>query len=134
MTGFWSGSSTLARYGLGGILADDMGLGKTLQVIAFLLAQKQPHQLPALVVAPTSLMYNWLEELERFAPQLKALVIAGSKAEREQKRAQYEAADVIITTYNMLKRDIGDYETMRFRYCFLDEAQHIKSEYAKCES
>lgn len=126
VTGFcWL--STLARYGLGGILADDMGLGKTLQVIAFLLAQKQPHQLPALVVAPTSLMYNWLEELERFAPQLKALVIAGSKAEREQKRAQYEAADVIITTYNMLKRDIGDYETMRFRYCFLDEAQHIKN-------
>jgi len=126
VTGFcWL--STLAKYGLGGILADDMGLGKTLQVIAFLLSQKRADRLPSLVVTPTSLMYNWLDEIQRFAPSLKAAVIAGTKGERQDLLGDYENADIVITTYNMLKRDISDYEKMRFRYCFLDEAQHIKN-------
>ncbi len=126
VTGFcWL--SALASYGLGGILADDMGLGKTLQVIAFLLAHREKDAPPALVVAPTSLMYNWLDEIERFAPQLKASVIAGSKKEREAALAVDGGYDVIVTTYNMLKRDIALYEKQRFSYCFLDEAQHIKN-------
>ncbi len=120
--------SSLAAYGLGGILADDMGLGKTLQVIAFLLAHKEGAQQPSLVVAPTSLVYNWLDEIERFAPQLRARVIAGTKKEREEAlAAAAEDCDVLITTYNMLKRDIKSYEGRSFRYAFLDEAQHIKN-------
>ena len=127
VTGFnWL--SNLSAYHLGGILADDMGLGKTLQVIAFLLAKQNYQEPPSLVVAPTSLMYNWLEEIERFAPQLKAAAVAGTKAEREKILAEADASyDVLITTYNMLKRDIAMYEKRRFRYAFLDEAQHIKN-------
>ena len=126
VTGFaWL--STLASYGLGGILADDMGLGKTLQVIAFLLAHRAQSSAPALVVAPTSLMYNWLDEIKRFAPELKAEAIAGTKKEREALLKADLGYDVIITTYNMLKRDIALYEQQNFRYCFLDEAQHIKN-------
>lgn len=118
---------TLATHGLGGILADDMGLGKTLEVIAFLLARRQEGASPTLVVTPTSLMYNWLEEIERFAPELRALTIAGSKKERRARLAAAMEQDVVVTTYNLLKRDIADYETRSFRYCFLDEAQHIKN-------
>ena len=104
-----------------------MGLGKTLQVIAFLLAHREEEAPPALVVAPTSLMYNWMDEIVRFAPQLRAAVIAGTKKEREASLAGDMQYDVIITTYNMLKRDISLYEKQNFRYCFLDEAQHIKN-------
>ncbi|SHK61091.1 Superfamily II DNA or RNA helicase, SNF2 family [Selenomonas ruminantium] len=127
VTGFnWL--SNLASYHLGGILADDMGLGKTLQVIAFLLSKQDYQQPPSLVVAPTSLMYNWLDEIERFAPELKACAVAGTKAEREKILAEADASyDVLITTYNMMKRDIDMYEKRKFRYAFLDEAQHIKN-------
>lgn len=127
VTGFnWL--STLADYHLGGILADDMGLGKTLQVIAFLLARQDASQPPSLVVAPTSLMYNWLDEIARFAPSLKAAAVAGTKAQREAVLAEADKSyDVLVTTYNMLKRDIALYEKRKFRYAFLDEAQHIKN-------
>ena len=124
----------LASCGLGGILADDMGLGKTLQVLAFLLAKQQEDKAagtvspPSLVVAPTSLMYNWLDEVQRFTPELKAIVVAGTKSEREETLSGAgEEPDILITTYNMLKRDIDLYETRRFRYVILDEAQHIKN-------
>ncbi len=126
VTGFcWL--SALAGYGLGGILADDMGLGKTLQVIAFLLAHRKAAEPPALVVTPTSLMYNWLDEIEHFAPQLRTAIIAGTKKEREAILAADGSYDVVVTTYNMLKRDIALYEKQHFAYCFLDEAQHIKN-------
>ena len=135
VTGFnWLNS--LAHYGLGGILADDMGLGKTLQVLAFLLANKDGRRsklptgqfAPSLVVAPTSLVYNWLDEAERFTPELKAKVIAGTKAERKALLAESGTeCDVLVTTYNMLRRDIDLYENRTFRYVFLDEAQHIKN-------
>lgn len=118
---------TLARYGLGGILADDMGLGKTLQVIAFLLAKKQSADKPALVVTPTSLLYNWLDEIARFAPSLTCLVISGAKSERQKNLRDLPNVDVVITTYNTLKRDVDEYKDNVFRYCFLDEAQHIKN-------
>lgn len=117
----------LASYRLGGILADDMGLGKTLQVIAFLLAKQEAGAAPSLVVAPTSLMYNWIEEIARFAPELRAMTIAGTKAERRKKLAEAEGLDVVVTTYHLLKRDIDDYMEQPFRYVFLDEAQHIKN-------
>ena len=127
VTGFtWL--STLAAYGLGGILADDMGLGKTLQVIAFLLSQQDATQPPSLVVAPTSLVYNWLDEIKKFTPALKTAVVAGTKAERRRLLdGTDDSYDVLITTYNMLKRDIDLYEQHKFRYCILDEAQHIKN-------
>ena len=127
VTGFnWL--STLSQYHLGGILADDMGLGKTLQVIAFLLSRQNYKEPPSLVIAPTSLMYNWLEEIDRFAPELKACAVAGSKAERQKILDEADSGyDVLVTTYNMLKRDIDMYEKRRFRYAFLDEAQHIKN-------
>lgn len=118
---------SLTAYGLGGILADDMGLGKTLEVIAFLLAQRQEGAPPTLVVTPTSLMYNWLEEIARFAPELRAAAIAGGKKERQQKLADAAGLDVIVTTYNLLKNDIEDYAAQTFRFCVLDEAQHIKN-------
>ena len=127
VTGFnWL--SSLAHYGLGGILADDMGLGKTLQVLAFLLANRDGRRSPSLVVAPTSLVYNWLDEAERFTPELRAKVIAGTKAERKKMLAATGTeCDVLITTYNMLRRDIDLYAERTFRYVFLDEAQHIKN-------
>lgn len=124
----WLGG--LAKYGLGGILADDMGLGKTLQVITFLLMKKNESLSgiePALVVAPTSLMYNWLEEIQKFAPELSAIAIAGNKSNREEILQDISNHDLIITTYNMLARDIDIYSEKFFSYCFLDEAQHIKN-------
>lgn len=119
----------LASAGFGGILADDMGLGKTLEVLTFLLAQREEGALPSLVVAPTSLMYNWLEEAERFTPELKAVVVAGTKAEREKalQTAMLDGTDLVITTYNMLKRDLDLYSKECFKYAILDEAQHIKN-------
>ena len=126
VTGFnWL--SSLADHHLGGILADDMGLGKTLQVIAFLLARKQAGAKPSLVITPTSLLYNWLEEIGRFAPSLQALAVAGTKVERAAQLQALAGIDVVVTTYDTLKRDMDLYQQQEFRYVFLDEAQHIKN-------
>ncbi|MGN0949644.1 MAG: SNF2 helicase associated domain-containing protein [Mitsuokella sp.] len=129
VTGF-SWLSSLADHHLGGILADDMGLGKTLQVIAFLLARRGEGR-PSLVVTPTSLLYNWLEEIHRFAPELKVMVVAGSKVARELQLQEMRGIDVVVATYDTLKRDIAMYEKITFRYIFLDEAQHIKNPVTK---
>ena len=120
---------TLETYGFGGILADDMGLGKTLQVIAALLHTKEEKQKKgvSLIVAPASLIYNWQEEFGKFAPQLSTKVISGGQAERKKMLAQYEAYDVIITSYDLLKRDIAEYEDKSFLYQIIDEAQYIKN-------
>lgn len=117
----------LARYKFGGILADDMGLGKTLQAIAFLLSEQAHAENPSLIVAPTSLIYNWQEEIERYAPAIKALVIAGQRAERGSLLETLQDYDVVITTYNILKRDLPLYKNQSFSYCILDEAQQIKN-------
>lgn len=125
-TGFrWLKS--LAHYGLGGILADDMGLGKTLQVIAFVLSEKAVEQKPSLVIAPTSLVYNWLEEVRKFAPELKVEIITGQPGERQQRLTEINAADLVITSYALIKRDIELYSAIDFKYCFVDEAQNIKN-------
>lgn len=125
-TGFrWLKS--LAYYGLGGILADDMGLGKTLQVITFILSEKTESAPPSLVVAPTSLVYNWQEEVRKFAPQLKTAVILGTPEERKAQLEAGREADLVITSYGLLKRDIDYYHTHQFQYCIIDEAQHIKN-------
>lgn len=126
LTGFkWL--RTLAHYGLGGILADDMGLGKTLQVIAFVLSTRSMSPLSVLVVTPTSLLYNWLEEIKRFAPELKVSIINGVQNERLELLDKTIDVDIVLTTYNLLKRDIEIYKEQEFQYCFLDEAQYIKN-------
>lgn len=119
---------TLETCGFGGILADDMGLGKTLQAIAVLLAAKEEGRTGAtLIVCPASLVFNWGEELERFAPQLKVLLITGSQEERRQKLDEYTSYDVLVTSYDLLKRDIVSYEDKEFLYEIIDEAQYIKN-------
>jgi SNF2 family DNA or RNA helicase len=116
---------TLAAYGFGGILADEMGLGKTLQTIAFLVAERG--EKPSIVVAPTSLVYNWQSEIEKFAPELRTVVISGSKKQREELMSEISNCDVIITSYPLIRRDIEEYRGISFNYCILDEAQQIKN-------
>ncbi|HEY5587148.1 MAG TPA: DEAD/DEAH box helicase [Ruminiclostridium sp.] len=123
---------TLANYGFGGILADDMGLGKTLQVIALILSEKlekanDDMYKPSIVVAPTSLVYNWMEEVHKFTSQLSIIVVSGSPTDRTLQLQEAKNADLIITTYGMIKRDVESYKDMEFSYCILDEAQHIKN-------
>ena len=119
---------TLESYGFGGILADEMGLGKTLQVIAFLsTVPKETVGHPSLVICPASLIYNWGEELQKFAPQLSARLILGNAAERKALRADSGDADVWVTSYELLRQDIAEYEALDFYCCILDEAQHIKN-------
>lgn len=119
---------TLEGYGFGGILADEMGLGKTLQMIAFLATV--PYQTvgaPSLVVCPASLIYNWGDELARFAPQLRVQLILGSAGEREALRRDGVDWDLWVTSYELLRQDIEDYGKIHFYCCVLDEAQHIKN-------
>ena len=119
---------TIEHYKFGGILADDMGLGKTLQVISVLLAAKQEDRLgEALIVTPASLVYNWKEEFVKFAPGLSTAIIAGSKDEREEQIKNAENADILITSYDLLKRDILYYADKTFTYQIIDEAQYIKT-------
>ena len=118
---------TLAAYGLGGILADDMGLGKTVQVLSFILSEKSVTTEPALVIAPTSLVYNWQEEANKFAPELKVLVVEGTPQARQALLAGIAQWDLVVTSYPVLRRDIELYPNLDFSYCFLDEAQHIKN-------
>lgn len=115
----------LSCLGFGGILADDMGLGKTLQVIAFVCSEKKDR--PALIVTPSSLTYNWMNEINRFAPDATAVVIDGSKEEREKKLSAIDGIDFVITSYPILRRDIALYENINFSYMFIDEAQYIKN-------
>lgn len=118
---------TLESYGFGGILADEMGLGKTLQVIAFLATvPRKTTEKSSLVVCPASLIYNWGEELTKFAPQLSYRLILGTAAERKALRSGADA-DVWVTSYELLRQDIGDYSQQEFYCCVLDEAQHIKN-------
>jgi len=113
--------SFLAGNGLGGLLADDMGLGKTLQALAFLRTQPGP----ALVVCPSSLVFNWQREAERFTPERRVLVIEGAR--RGGLFPQIPKADLVITSYPLLRRDIHEYQPYDFSTIILDEAQHIKN-------
>lgn len=124
---------TLKENGFGGILADDMGLGKTLQILAFLLSEKEQgkvgDELRTLIVAPASLVYNWKKEVERFTPQLSVCVMAGTAHERKELiKNQTSNADVWITSYDLLKRDIELYQDIIFANEIIDEAQYIKNQ------
>lgn len=121
---------TLAHYRFGGILADDMGLGKTLQSIAFLLSELpdiRESGLPALIVAPASLTYNWHNELKKFTPEIKAVIADGNLTERGRILKNAAKADVIITSYPLLRRDVQLYAKKSFHTLILDEAQTIKN-------
>ncbi|WP_238322752.1 DEAD/DEAH box helicase [Gorillibacterium massiliense] len=121
---------TLAHYRFGGILADDMGLGKTVQSIAFLvsvLPEIREQKQPALIVCPASLLYNWQQELNRFAPQIHAVIADGAKKERSKWFKQPGKADVIITSYPLLRRDIEEMTACPFHTLILDEAQMFKN-------
>lgn len=126
---------TLAHYRFGGILADDMGLGKTLQALTFILSELEEDSDgrtgPALVVAPASLIYNWEKECARFAPDIKALVIAGTRTEREQMLQDLTGFDLLITSYPLLRRDRELYDAHQFRTLILDEAQSFKNQHSQ---
>lgn len=115
---------TLDFLGFGGILGDEMGLGKTLQTITLLLSKPNSK---TLIIAPTSLIYNWKNEFKKFAPSMKIAISNGNKEERIELIKNYKEYDVIITTYNLLRRDLELYD-MEFDYCILDEAQNIKNQ------
>jgi SNF2 family DNA or RNA helicase len=126
ITGFnWL--KTLSKYNIGGILADDMGLGKTLQVLTFIKSEIDKTNLPSIVIAPTSLIFNWYDESVKFVPDLKTMVISGTKTERSAKIEQINQYDLIVTSFGLLKNDIEQYETLQFNYCIVDEAQNIKN-------
>ncbi|MFC5650726.1 SNF2 helicase associated domain-containing protein [Paenibacillus solisilvae] len=121
---------TLAHYHFGGILADDMGLGKTLQSIAFLvsvLPEIREKRQPGLIVCPASLVYNWKNELQKFAPEIRAVIADGTQEERSQILQASSKADVIITSYPLLRRDIIQAAKQSFHTLILDEAQFFKN-------
>ena len=132
---------TLDGYGMGGILADDMGLGKTVQVLSYLLAMKENGQqrpdsvgqtgpgqlLPSLIVCPASLVLNWAEECQKFTPELNCLVVDGDAAHRAALAEQWDTADLVVTSYDLLRRDEELYAGQEFYACILDEAQAIKN-------
>lgn len=128
---------TLDACGFGGILADDMGLGKTLQIITLLLDEKLSvsRNIPSLIIAPASLIYNWQNEINKFTPMLSTLIVAGTKENRRNALDKILDYDVVITSYDLLKRDIELYENLSFRFQVIDEAQNIKNfstDNAKC--
>lgn len=129
---------TLRKLGFGGILADDMGLGKTIQTIAYFLALKQgiggtvlsekteKTEYLGLVICPASLVYNWESEIQRFAPSLSVVTVTGSAPMRRQK-INGGTGDILLTSYDLLKRDVDCYQDILFQNTIIDEAQNIKN-------
>ncbi len=118
----------LEQNGFAGILADEMGLGKTLQTLLWLSmprVREEARGKPALIVCPTSLVENWGEEVAKFTPQLKVLAVSGST--RHEKWSEVEHADLVVTSYALMRRDIEQYVAREFSCIVLDEAQHIKN-------
>jgi len=115
----------LQEFGFGGCLADDMGLGKTVQVLALLLSRRGKSERPSLVVAPRSLVFNWIDEARRFAPGLRLLDQSGPDRERDPRA--WQEADVVLITYGILRRDATALKDVAFDYVVLDEAQAIKN-------
>lgn len=113
---------------LNGILADDMGLGKTLQaIIAITQSKLKKPQSQSLIIAPTSLVYNWKEEFSKFNPNLKVLVVDNIPSQRKKMLKDVASYDILVTSYNLLQKDVEIYKGFTFDYVILDEAQHIKN-------
>jgi hypothetical protein len=119
---------TLESCHFGGILADDMGLGKTLQMITYFASVYLDQTLPSLIVCPASLVFNWADEFARFAPDLPVRLITGTAAERREALAQPLAGTILVTSYDLLKRDVELYRPVEFYCCTLDEGQFIKNQ------
>lgn len=124
--------SFLRQNGFGGILADEMGLGKTLQTLALLASTRhattgagQPPRAPHLVVCPTSLVFNWVAEAAKFTPNLRVVALQG--AGRHSRFAEMPQADLVVTSYALVRRDLEKYRGIEFDTVILDEAQHIKN-------
>ena len=121
---------TLGAMGFGGILADDMGLGKTVQAIAYLVAVKENYEGDAprrsLIICPASLVYNWESEIHRFAPGLTVETVVGGAGSRKEK-IRKSRVDILLTSYDLLKRDVEAYQEALFDTVFVDEAQNIKN-------
>ncbi|GAB55728.1 Snf2 family protein [Glaciecola punicea ACAM 611] len=117
----------LREYELAGILADDMGLGKTIQALAHLLIEKEQGRLtrPCLIVAPTSVLYNWANEVKKFTPDLSYIVLHGSK--RQQDFEDLQQYDLVITSYALILKDIELHQNTDYYYLILDEAHYIKN-------
>ena len=114
------------KYGLNGILADDMGLGKTLQALSLIQKAKETDgDMPVLVVCPTSVVFNWESEIQKFTPDLKCLKLAG--VDRKNLFSEIPNYDVVITSYALIRRDIEELKEIKFRYVILDESQNIKN-------
>jgi len=122
----------LTKSGFNGILADDMGLGKTLQTLTHILAEKESGRdggNPSLVVAPTSVVVNWQREAAKFAPSLKVLILQGSQ--RHRLFSQIVDADIVLSSFALIPRDLKSFKEHHFHQIILDEAQHIKNPSAK---
>ncbi len=119
---------TLADNSLGGILADDMGLGKTLQAIVYMASIKEiAGKSKFLIVCPSSLIYNWQDEIDNFAPALTTEVVTGNPKERQDLIESNQQRDILITSYPLIRRDVRYYEAIDFHTVFIDEAQFIKN-------
>ena len=119
---------TLEKYKFGGILADDMGLGKTLQIIALLQSSKKDKKKStSIVVCPSTLVLNWKSEVEKWCDSMKLLIVRGNAEERARQLENYKDFDLVITSYDLLKRDIDNYNDKYFKYIIADEAQYIKN-------
>ena len=123
---------TLENYKFGGILADDMGLGKTLQLLTVIesyLENGEEDKKASIVISPSSLALNWMAEAKKFTPEIKTQVISGNANERLQKIQDIKNYNLVITSYDLLKRDIEKYKDLdyTFKYIIADEAQYLKN-------
>ncbi|MBP7562459.1 MAG: DEAD/DEAH box helicase [Candidatus Cloacimonetes bacterium] len=114
----------LEKYRLNGILADDMGLGKTLQAISVIATN--PHHMRYLIVCPKTLLFNWANEFDKFAPQISYLIYEGSKEERTALISN-AMVQVVLCSYAIVQNDLNELQALKFDYIILDEAQHIKN-------
>lgn len=121
---------TMSDYGFGGILADDMGLGKTLQMITVLENTKNSNK-ASIVITPATLILNWQDEIKKFSNDLNVLCITGTLSTRKKLVEQINDYDVIITSYDYLRRDYSLFKKYHFDYIILDEAQYIKNQTTK---
>ncbi len=122
---------TLYKCDLGGILADEMGLGKSLQTICFIkqvINEKKDAKI--MIVCPTSLVYNWKKEFDKFAPKLKYITVAENKTKRLEIIKDFDKYNIFITSYGLIRNDNDEYEDKNFEVCIIDEAQAIKNHQA----
>lgn len=114
----------LSNYGLGGVLADDMGLGKTVQAIGYISNRTPKDKL--LIICPTSVVYQWKQELNKLLPSRKVLILDGDRKTRQKKQAEWKD-EILLTSYDLVKRDISFFNQTKWHTIFLDEAQNFKN-------